>query len=116
MGDKAEQKKYVVWDDVGVVNEVLFASPHYLNLTSTLSRTSSPVDWLVLLVVDNGDRRERLRVELVTTLGLLHARAGGVDVSARSMDHKEEDSHFQLLCLFLRRSWRIAHGVRWDLS
>ena len=64
MGDKAKEQKYGVWHDAGVVDEVFLASPHDLHLPPTLSRTSPLVDWLVLLVVDDGDRREWLRVEL----------------------------------------------------
>ena len=115
MGGKAKEQKLVVWHDVGVVDQVLFTSPQDFLLPPTLARTSPPIDWPVLVLINNGDRRERLWVELVTFLGLLHARADGVEISARAVDHEEEDCRLQFPCLFPFRSWRVAHGVGWDL-
>ena len=55
VGREAEQQKSVVWDDVGVVDNILLAPPHDLHLTATLRRTSPLVDRPVLLLVDDGD-------------------------------------------------------------
>ena len=116
MGGKAEQQKSVVRDDVGVVDQVLLAPPHDLHLAATLRWTPPHVDRPVLLLVDDGDSREGLGVELVTALGLLHAGGGGVDVATGPVHHEEEDGCLEPLGLLPGRSWRIAQGVGWYLG
>ena len=116
VGGKAEQQKSVVRDDVGVVDQVLLATPHDLHLAATLRWTPPHVDRPVLLLVDDGDSREGLGVELVTALGLLHAGGGGVDVATGPVHHEEEDGCLEPLGLLPGRSWRIAQGVGWYLG
>ena len=89
MGEKAEEEKPVVRHDTRVVDEVLLATSHDLDLAPSLLGASSLVNRLILLGVNDGGRTEGLWKEFGAGL-VLHAGALGVGVSTWTMHHIKE--------------------------